>query len=236
MAPPLNTGAHPRPVRLWFDYVSPYSYLALAQAERFGEVHGVEWQIRPVFYAALLDATGLSGPAEIPVKRRYTLTDVVRAAELSGVPLAGPPAHPFRSLEALRATCLFLEDPRAPALAVGLSSAAWADGRDLTDWAVISEVVESFDLDASDLKARAAAGGAEALRRSTGEALAAGVFGVPTFGLEDGELFWGHDRLDHLAARLSGRLPRAAERVAELEARPRGADRPGVAERFRSPE
>jgi 2-hydroxychromene-2-carboxylate isomerase len=220
------------PVRLWFDYISPYSYLALARAEPFAAENGVSWIVRPVFYAAVLDATGLSGPAEIPVKRRYTMNDVVRAAERLGVPLVGPPAHPFRSLEALRATCLFLDDPRAVALAAALSTAAWGEGRDLTRWETIREVVGSTGLDASDLEVRSAAAGGEALRRTTGEALAAGVFGVPTFGLEDGELFWGHDRLDHLAARLSGRLPPTGERAAELEARPRGADRPGVAERF----
>ncbi|HUP18359.1 MAG TPA: 2-hydroxychromene-2-carboxylate isomerase [Gemmatimonadota bacterium] len=220
------------PVRLWFDYISPYSYLALTRAERFAAEHGVSWAVRPVFYGAVLDATGLSGPAEIPIKREYTLNDVVRAAELLGAALVGPPAHPFRSLEALRATCLFLDDPRALTLVVALSTAAWGEGRDLTRWETIHEVVDSVGLDGSDLEARAADAGKEVLRRTTGQALEAGVFGVPTFGLPDGELFWGHDRLDHLAARLSGRLPETAQRSEEIAARPRGVDRPGVAERF----
>ena len=60
-----------------------------------------------------------------------------------------------------------------------------------------------------------------ALQERTTAAIAAGVFGVPTFELE-GELFWGHDRLDHLAARLDGRLPDLSARAAVLEGRPRG--------------
>lgn len=221
-----------RPVRLWFDYVSPYSYLALAGAQAFAAEHDVAWEVRPVLYAALLDATGLPGPAEIPIKRRYTIRDVARCASLLGVPLVGPPAHPFRSLEALRATALFADDPRALRLAVGLSRAAWAEGRDLTRMETIANVVESAGLDASHLSARIGSPDAKAaLKALTDEAISAGVFGVPTFGL-DGELFWGHDRMGHLAARLEGRLPDLDEDVDAILARPRAADRPGVAERF----
>lgn len=222
----------PRPVGLWFDYVSPYSYLALTRVESFAAEHGVAWRARPVFYAALLDATGLLGPAETPVKRRYTIHDVLRSADRLGVPLVGPPAHPFRSLEALRATALFLDDPSVVPLAVALSRAAWGEGRDLTSVETIADIVASVGLDAGGLAERIASPEAKAaLKDATGEAIAAGVFGVPTFGL-DGELFWGHDRMEHLADRLSGVPPPDSERVSSVLARPRGSDRPGIAERF----
>jgi len=215
----------PRPVRVYYDLLSPYSYLALTRLAEFGARHDVAWEPAPVFYAALLDANDLVGPAETTVKRRYTLTDVLRAAELLGVPLVGPPEHPFRSLEALRVATLFDDDPRALELAVALATACWAEGRDLTDWDVLAAVVGGIGLDAADLEARASAPAIKArLRDRTGAAIAAGVFGVPTFELE-GELFWGHDRLDHLAARLAGRLPDLSARARVLEERPRGADR-----------
>jgi 2-hydroxychromene-2-carboxylate isomerase len=227
----------PRWVRVYFDFISPYSYLALTRLAGFGARHGVEWEPAPVFYAALLDANALVGPAETRVKRRYTLTDVLRAATLLGVPLVGPPAHPFRSLEALRVATLFGDDPRALELAVALSTACWGEGRDLTDWDVLAEIVGRVGLasravagsTAADLAARASAPEVkQAVQKRTAAAIAAGVFGVPTFEL-DGELFWGHDRLDHLAARLEGRLPpELAARAAVLEARPRAADRPGA--------
>ena len=222
-----------RNVRVYFDFISPYSYLALTRLAGFGARHDVEWEPAPVFYAALLDANALVGPAETWVKRRYTLTDVLRVAALLGVPLVGPPAHPFRSLEALRVATLFGDDPRALELAVALFTACWGEGRDLTDWDVLADIVERVGLaspaaagwTSADLAARASAPGVkEALQQRTAEAIAAGVFGVPTFEL-DGELFWGHDRLDHLAARLEGRLPDLTARAAILEARPRAADR-----------
>ncbi|MGH7565337.1 MAG: 2-hydroxychromene-2-carboxylate isomerase [Gemmatimonadota bacterium] len=215
-----------RSVLVYFDFISPYSYLALTRLAAFGTRYGVAWEPTPVFYAALLDANDLVGPAETRVKRRYTLTDVLRAAELAGVPLVGPPAHPFRSLEALRVATLFAAEQRALDLAVALSTACWGEGRDLTDWGVLAEIVGRAGFDPADLVARASAPAVKrALQEQTAAAIKAGVFGVPTFEL-DGELFWGHDRLDHLAARLDGRLPELSVRAAVLEARPRAADRP----------
>ena len=109
-----------RTAHFYLDFVSPYSWLALMQAERFAAEHGVHWEVRPVVYAALLQANGLVGPVEVPAKRRYTLRDVVRCAHELGLRLNGPPEHPFRSLEALRTAYLFRQEPRSLQLAVRL--------------------------------------------------------------------------------------------------------------------
>ena len=81
------------------------------QAREFGERHAVDWEVRPLVYAALLDAHGLVGPVETSAKRRYTMGDVVRCAGELGLPVVGPPEHPFRSIEALRTLVLFREEP-----------------------------------------------------------------------------------------------------------------------------
>ena len=112
-------------IDLYFDFVSPYSYLLLTQAAEFGQQHGITWRPQPVVYGALLNHTGLVGPVEVDVKRRYTFTDIRRSAALLGVPLVGPPAHPFRSLEALRTVSLFLGDPRCLDLSTALAQACW---------------------------------------------------------------------------------------------------------------
>jgi len=212
-------------VDFYFDFVSPYSYLALTQARTFEGHHGVRFEVRPVVYAKLLDATGLSGPAEIEVKRRYTFADVLRVAHRLGVPLAGPPAHPFRSLEALRALMLWREDDRALDLAVALSTAAWGKGRDLTDVAVIADVVAAAGFDVQDLARRVTSGPVkQALADATAAAVRAGVFGVPTFVVGD-EMFWGQDRMADLAEHVAGRLPAMSKAAAPMLARPRDADR-----------
>ncbi len=220
-----------RQVRFYLDFVSPYTYLALMRAREFSRANQVEWQLRPVVYGALLDATGLVGPVEVPAKRRYTHRDILRNARLSGIPLVGPPEHPFRSLEALRTLCLFRHDQRSVALAVGLAKACWGDGRPLTDLAVIEDVVAGLGLDSAALGERICE---DAVKRDlydlTREALENGIFGVPSFEVE-GDIFWGHDRLDHLAARLTGELADLAPDLHEMERRPSGTTRKGAPDR-----
>jgi 2-hydroxychromene-2-carboxylate isomerase len=212
-------------VRFYLDFVSPYTWLALMEARRFAAANGVRWDLRPVVYAALLDARGLVGPAEVDAKRDYTFRDVARCARRLGLALTGPPAHPFRSLEALRTFLLFRDAPAALDLAEALADAAWGKGRDLADLRVLAEAVTEAGLEAGDLGRRIAEPAVKAaLRASTEEAIAAGVFGVPTFSV-GGALFWGHDRMPHLADHLAGRLPAHLKEAEAMLARPRGADR-----------
>ena len=144
------------------------------------------------------------------------------------MPLVGPPEHPFRSLEALRAVCVFAEDPLAVRLVVALAHACWGEGRDLTDRSVIGEVVAGVGLDETALGDRIADPEAKRrLREHTEGALSAGVFGVPTFRY-DGELFWGNDRMGQLAAWLAGTLDGNEAGAEAMELRPWGADRRGL--------
>lgn len=222
-------------VSFYFDFLSPYSGLALLQAERFAEEHDVRWRMRPVLLAALLDANDLPGGAEIPAKRAYISADVLRCAEVLGVPFKGPPEHPFLPLDALRAVCLYQKDPSVEQasivrLCVELARACWCEGRPLTELTVLQEVIEAVGLDATDLPSRILARPLKKkLKEYTAEALERGVFGVPTFVIgadEPGpELFWGQDRLTQLAARLSGSLSSPADGASEILARPAGFDR-----------
>jgi len=207
------------------DFISPYARLALMRSKEFAAEHDVEWDMRPVVFAALLNAHGLVGPVETEAKRRYTFHDVVRQAQMLGLEFQGPPSHPFRPIEALRVQYLFNREPQAHDLAVRISNGAWGRGLDLADIGVLREIVEEAGLDASDLAVRIAAPEIkQGLRQSTEEAVARGVFGVPTFSIDD-EIFWGHDRLDQLAAFLSGDLRSARALAGEVLARPRTASR-----------
>jgi 2-hydroxychromene-2-carboxylate isomerase len=212
-------------VPFYLDFISPYAWMALMRADGFAAENGIRWGMRPIVYAALLDAHGLVGPAETPAKRRYTFHDVVRTARHLGLRFEGPPTHPFRSLEALRALFLFRDTAQALRLATRLSDGCWGEGRPLTDMRVIEEVVREVGLDATDLAGRIAEPEVKhGLREQTERALRLGVFGVPTF-VFDGELFWGQDRMDHLARRLRGEVPPAAELAGSFLARPQGVRR-----------
>ena len=97
------------PLRFYFDYISPYAYLAWTQIHALAARHGRTVEPVPVLFAALLDANGQRGPAEIPRKRVYIFKDTLRTAHLLGVPLGGPKTHPFNPLLALRVSSLPME-------------------------------------------------------------------------------------------------------------------------------
>lgn len=195
------------PIRVFFDFISPYAYLAWTQVHALAAAHGRAVEPVPVLFAAMLDAWGHKGPAEIPPKRAYIFKDALRQARRVGVTLAPPPTHPFNPLLALRAAALPMEESVRGAFITALYRETWGGGRGVTDPAVVAELARSVGLD-GDATVRAAGepDAKERVRANTAEAIAAGVFGVPTL-LVDGELYWGFDAWPHIDARLRGADP-----------------------------
>src|SRR5262245_31496393 len=107
---PARRATHRRTMRFYFDYISPYAYIAWRRLPAIAARHAQTIEPVPVVFGALLSAHGTKGPAEVPAKRRYILKDVYRKARLAGVPFTLPPAHPFNPLLALRASSLVLAD------------------------------------------------------------------------------------------------------------------------------
>ena len=170
----------------YFDFVSPFSYLQCEQLPTLER--SIRIRYRPVLFAALLAAHGHKGPAEIASKRRFTYRFVVWQAAKLGIPLKFPAAHPFNPLALLR---LAIAADCEPSAVRRIFRFVWRDGRlgDLPiEWAeLISE------LDIPDAATRIASSEVkDALRKNTDDAIARGVFGVPTLAIGD-ELFWGVD-------------------------------------------
>ena len=207
-------------MRFYFDYVSPYAYLAWHQLPAIAARHGQAIEPVPVVFGALLGAHGTKGPAEVPAKRRYILHDVYRKARRAGVPLALPPAHPFNPLAALRASSLALPDDQRRALIGALYAAVWQTGEGIEAADAVARIAASVGLDGEAIVRAAGEADAKArLRAQTDEALAAGVFGVPSV-IAHGELFWGVDALDLLDDFLARRESVPAELVARWETLP----------------
>lgn len=170
----------------YFDFVSPFAYL---QSERLASLPPrMQIRYRPVLFAGLLDANGQKGPAEITAKRNFTYRFVVWQARKLGIPLKFPHEHPFNPLPLLR---LAIACDCAPDAVHRIFRFVWRDGRlpDLPiEWAELTH-----DLALPGAGARiASAEVKDELRRNTDEAIARGVFGVPTLAVGD-ELFWGLD-------------------------------------------
>jgi 2-hydroxychromene-2-carboxylate isomerase len=196
------------PLRFFFDLISPYAYVAWTQIHALAAKHGRRVSMEPVLFAAVLNALGQKGPAEIPPKRLYAFKDAYRKAAHAGVgPLVPPPSHPFNPLLALRAIGAPMSDEMRRRFIDGLFNATWRGGGGVESEEQLARIAGAAGLDAASVVRHAKSAEAKAeLRLHTEEALGLGVFGVP-FMVADGEGFWGVDSLDSLDAFLAGRDP-----------------------------
>jgi 2-hydroxychromene-2-carboxylate isomerase len=214
-------------IRFYFDYLSPYAYLAWKEIPALAARHGRAVEPVPVVLAALLQRWGHKGPAEIPPKRAWVFKNVLRHAHRLGHRLEPPPAHPFNPLVALRAsTAVAGEEQRR--LISALFDATWAGGGGVASAVDVERVVRAAGFDPQPIVAWATSEAAkDRLRADTDAAIAAGVFGVPTMGVPGGheEIFWGYDSFPDLEDYLSGRDPVDPAALARWEGLPVGAVR-----------
>ena len=170
----------------YFDFVSPYAYLQLEHS--YDWLAGVPVTPKPVLLAGLLDHWGQKGPGEIAPKRTFTYRQVQWLAQRDGIAFRFPPRHPFNPLRPLR-LAIALECALEPIRTIYRH--IWRDGGEVDteeDWAAL---LAKLGLREAEGMIGDAAVKAQ-LRRNGEDAIAAGVFGVPTL-VADGMLFWGYD-------------------------------------------
>lgn len=190
---------------------SPWAYLGHGVLGEIAARHGVTVSYYPLAFGRLFPETGgLPLPQRHPARQRYRLVELQRWREARGLPLRLAPAKwPFAPELADRCVVAIAETGGDPAVFMARAFAAiWNEERDLADRATLKEIATAVGFDGAALLDRAeAAGSAAVYDTNLQRALAAGVFGAPSY-VRDGEVFWGQDRLALLDAALgSGRAP-----------------------------
>jgi 2-hydroxychromene-2-carboxylate isomerase len=181
----------------YFDFVSPFSYIAL---HRLPEL-GAPVSFKPVLFAGLLNHWGQKGPAEIPAKRKWTYRWCTWWAKELGIPFRFPAEHPFNPLQHLR---LALACGSRPDAVKRIFDSLWMSGANATDPGAFQSLCRDLKIEPSELATNEIK---NALRRSTEDAAARGVFGVPSFVI-DGRVYFGNDRLPivrHMLLKMQGR-------------------------------
>lgn len=177
----------------YFDFISPFAYLQSERLDQLPEFAEIEY--KPVLFAGLLNHWGHKGPAEIESKRTFTYRQVLWISRRDGIPLRAPPVHPFNPLGVLRLAIALGSDQRTVQT---IFRFIWKEGQqpdDADSWSALLDRLNSAEaanrISTTEVKAK--------LRSNTEEAIAQGVFGVPTIGVRD-EIFWGYDTTDMATA------------------------------------
>ena len=175
----------------YFDYISPFAYLQWHQLRRLPA--NVTVSFKPVLFAGMLKHYGNLGPVEIPQKRIFVFRYIQWVAQTLDIEYRTPPAHPFNPLPALRLSIVLGNTPVA---VEAIFRAIWVEGVRTDQPAAFAKLAAGLGV--TDAAERiGAAEIKDALRRNTEDAIARGVFGVPTFLLGE-HLFWGFDSFDFL--------------------------------------
>lgn len=188
----------------WFDVHSPWVYLASFRVGDIARKHGLPLRWRPLHLPRLLDEIGGVKPLEAaPARVAWFRQDIRDHAELIGVPLRYHPHYPLRNSRALRACILAEEQGRAEAFVRLVLKGYWAEEADITDLGQLARWGAEAGLDPDAVEAAALSEDYKRrLDANTSEAIARGVFGVPTVDTGS-RLYFGNDRLDLLDLHIS---------------------------------
>ena len=180
------------PIDFYFDFSSPYGYLAGEKIDALAAKHGRSVNWRPMLLGAAFKVTGGQPLPSIPIKGEYAKRDFLRSARFHGVPMKIPSVFPISGLAACRAFYALNQEDRV-ALAKALLRAYFVDGLNIGEAENVLKIAASLglkpDITSQEIK--------DKTKAEVDAALKVGVFGSPYF-VVDGEPFWGIDRFDQV--------------------------------------
>ncbi len=198
-----------RKLDFYFDFMSPFAYLAHKRLPAIADRYDYAMEYKPIELAKAKQAAGNTGPSnrEIPVKLRYLTTDMKRWAARYGVPLQFP-----KSLDSARlnkGTFYAVDRHQAQDYVECAWLAAWGRGGDMGNVDFLSGVAAEMGWSAAEfLDFTLSPTSAKRYESSNREAQQRGVFGVPTAMIGE-EMWWGNDRLDFLGEYLESACAKA---------------------------
>jgi 2-hydroxychromene-2-carboxylate isomerase len=193
-------------LEFYFDYGSPYSYLADTQVEAIAKRTGAALVRKPMLLGGVFKSTGNHSPAGLPAKSTWSSFDMPMWARFYGAPFQRNPFFPINTLALMRGAAAAQLDGTFEDYHPAIFRAMWVDGRNLNELKEVASVLAAAGLDpvkfgnriqGQDVKDR--------LKATTDEAVGRGVFGAPTSFVGD-RMFFGNDRLPFVELALKGEL------------------------------
>ena len=180
----------------FFDFISPYSYLAHKQIRNIEYQYNIEINYMPILLDGLLNLAEIKAPAFIPLKAKFMIKDCKLFAEKLNIKFKFNSYFPIQSLNLMRGVLIARKENKTSLYIDKFFDACWKDGLNLNDQKIIDMILEdlnfnleTFKLKISEQKIK------DELKKRTKDAYLKGVFGAPSFIINN-KMFWGQDRLE----------------------------------------
>ena len=194
-------------VEFFFDWSSPWTYLAYSRIETVCSQAAAELIWRPILVGGVINSVNRAVYEQranpVPAKAAYYQKDLQDWARYQGIEIGSPSVFPVNSVKAMRGALVALERDAISLYAGAVFKAYWSDLRDISQEEVLRELVTEIGLDADDFSRKISEPFyKEKLRDNTDELIARGGFGSPTFFVDRDDFYFGNDRIPLLQARL----------------------------------
>ena len=185
-----------KPLEFYFDFISPYSFLAHKQIRKIENKEGIKIIYKPVLLGGLHNLHGIKAPAFIPAKAKHMVRDCKLIAEKNNIRFKFNSYFPIRSLNLMRGVLVAEEDNIKKYYIDNIFNTIWQDGLNMNDAIVIQKILQNLNINPKTFSLRTTSSLIkDLLRKKTNDAYEKGVFGAPTFVVNN-KIFWGQDRIE----------------------------------------
>ena len=185
-----------KPLEFYFDFISPYSFLAHKQLTKIQNKEGIKIIYKPVLLGGLHNLHGIKAPAFIPAKAKHMVRDCKLIAEKNNIRFKFNSYFPIRSLNLMRGVLVAEEDNIKKYYIDNIFNSIWQDGLNMNDATVVQKILQNLNVNPKTFSLRTSSSLIkDLLRKKTNQAYEKGVFGAPTFVVNN-KIFWGQDRIE----------------------------------------
>jgi len=180
----------------YFDFVSPYSFLAHKEIKKIERKNSIKIKYQPILLGALHNLHGIKAPAFIPAKAKHMIRDCKLIAERNKIKFRFNSYFPIRSLNLMRGVIVAEEDNYKSFYIDSIFNSIWQDGLNLNDENIIQKILKNLNVNPKTFLLRSASSSIkDSLKKRTNEAYEKGIFGAPSF-VSNNKIFWGQDRIE----------------------------------------
>ncbi len=189
-----------KPIDFYFDFVSPYTFISFQQIKSIKFKQDFKFRLKPVLLGGLHNLHKITAPAFIPAKAKFMIRDCKMVSEKFKINFKFNSYFPIKTVELMRGVLVAEEDEVVNSYVDKIFEAMWVSGLNLNDQQVIDKTLKNLDINPKTFFLRLSNQNVkDELRKRTQEAYEKGVFGAPTF-LVNNKIFWGQDRLEYALA------------------------------------